>query len=102
EPARKRKKRQRPPKDLSGSVREAVGRAIGGVEGESLESRVGGIWLGRIVAVLFMTAFVLGALITLQDEGVSRYWKIGLGYTIAAGAIAYGLYRRKSNSLFPQ
>ncbi len=102
EPVRKRKKRPRPPKQISGSVRDAVGRAIGGVEGESLESRVGGIWLGRIVAVLFMTAFVLGALITLQDEGVSRYWKIGLGYTIAVGAIAYGLYRRKNDSLFPQ
>jgi len=102
EPGRKRKRRTRPPKELSGSVRDAVGRAIGGVEGESLESRIGGIWLGRIVAVLFMTLFVLGALITLQDETLSRYWKIGLGYGIAASTIAYGLYKRRDESLFPQ
>jgi hypothetical protein len=87
---------------LVGGVRDAVGRAIGGVEGESFESRVGGIWLGRIVAVLFMTLFVLGALITVQDERLGAAWKIGVGYAIAAGTIAYGISKRRDESLFPQ
>ncbi len=104
EPGRRKRRRSlRPAKaPLAGGVREAVGRAIGGEDGESLESRVGGIWLGRIVAVLFMTLFVLGALITVRDETLGAIWKIGLGYTIAAGAIAYGLFKRRDESLFPQ
>ena len=81
-------------------VRESIGRALGGVEGESLEARVGGIWLSRIVAVLFMTLMVLGGVITLQTLGAE--YKIGIGYAIAAGAIAYGVVRRRSESFFPQ
>jgi len=100
------KRKQRPPRPvkapLADGVREAVGRAMGGEAGESFESRVGGIWLGRIVAVLFMTLFVLGALITVQDNTLGAVWKIGLGYAIAIGAIAYGLYRRRDDNLFPQ
>ncbi len=100
---RGRKRRAaRPKAPLMGTVREAVGHALGGVEGESLESRIGGIWLGRVVAVVFMTAFVLGALLTLQDDRLGAWWKVGIGYAISVAAIAYGLYRRKDASLFPQ
>lgn len=83
-------------------VREGIGRALGGEEGESLESRIGGIWLSRIVAVLFMTLMVLGGVITLQEETLGAIYKIGIGYAISAGAIAYGLARRRSESFFPQ
>lgn len=89
-------------KPLIVSAREAIGRALGGVEGESLESRIGGIWLGRIVAVLFMTLFVLGALITLQDDTLGALAKIVLGYGIAGVTIGYGVYKRHDASLFPQ
>ncbi len=102
-PRKRRPRQPRPVKPpLSEGVREAVGRAIGGEEGESFESRVGGIWLGRIVAVLFMTLFVLGAMITVQDDTLGAIWKIGLGYAIAAGAVTYGLLRRRDENLFPQ
>ena len=83
-------------------VKESIGRALGGVEGESLESRIGGIWLSRIVAVLFMTLMVLGGVITLQEDTLVAVYKIGIGYAIAVGAIAYGLVRRRSESFFPQ
>ncbi len=106
-PARRGLMRRRAPsaalaRPLAGGMLDAMGRAIGGVEGESFESRVGGIWLGRIVAVLFMTFFVLGALITVQDERLGPAWKVGAGYAIAAAAIAYGMYKRRDDSLFPQ
>ncbi len=87
---------------LLGSVRDSVRNALGGVDGESLESRIGGIWLGRIVAVLFMTMFVLGALITLREDRIDAWWKIGIGYAISAAAVGFGLYARRSASLIPQ
>lgn len=97
---RRRRSRRRSP--MLESVREAVARALGGEEGESLESRIGGIWLGRIVAVLFMTLFVLGGLITLQDDTLGALAKIILGYGIAGVTIGYGLYKRNDESFFPQ
>ncbi len=83
-------------------VKESIGRALGGVEGESLESRIGGIWLSRMVAVLFMTLMVLGGVITLQEEALGAVYKIAIGYGVSALAIAYGLALRRSESFFPQ
>lgn len=83
-------------------VREGVGRALGGVEGEPLESRIGGIWLSRIAAVLAMTAIVLGGAMTFRDEALTSFHKIGIGYALAAAAIGYGLWRRSAVHLFPQ
>ncbi len=83
-------------------VKDGIGRALGGVEGESLESRIGGIWLSRMVAVLFMTLMVLGGVITLQEEALGAMYKIGIGYGVSALAIGYGLALRRSESFFPQ
>lgn len=87
---------------LVDDVKESLGRALGGEEGESLESRIGGIWLGRVVAILFMTLLVLGGLMTVQDETIDPLMKIAIGYLVSAGAVLYGILRRKSENFFPQ
>ena len=59
-------KRVSPPKEkvrrvFKRDVRKDLGKVLGGEVGETLESRIGGIWLSRVAVVLFMTAFALGA-----------------------------------------
>lgn len=92
-----------PPKPhLVDGVREGVGRALGGEEGESLESRIGGIWLGRVAVVITMTAVVLGGATTLSNEALQPVQKIAIGYVLAAFAVGYGLLSREKGDLFPQ
>ena len=92
-----------PPKPrLVEGVREGVGRALGGEAGESLESRIGGIWLSRVAAVLTMTAIVLGAAMTIGDQDVLPYHKIIVGYGLALGTIWYGLISSRRQNIFAQ
>ena len=67
-------------------MKESIGRALGGVEGESLESRIGGIWLSRIVAVLFMT--LTGVYLWLA----TRPRLLWARYTLAASSGVFLLY----------
>lgn len=86
-----------PPRD---SWQQRLSLYLGGVEGETLESRIGGIWLSRIAVVLVMTAIVLGGAMTLRDQGLEPWHKIAVGYAIASAALLYGLLRARGSDLF--
>lgn len=85
---------------VAAGVRENVGRALGGVEGEDLESQIGGIWLPRILAVLIVTVVVLGGAMTLADDTFSPLHKIALGYGLSLIGIGYGVTRARHQNLF--
>ncbi len=87
---------------LVDGFREGVAKALGGEAGEPLESRVGGIWLSRIAAVIAMTAIVLGGSSAFNDHALSAIQKVAIGYGLAAAAVAYGLISKKTKDLFPQ
>lgn len=84
------------------AIVEGVSKALGGEQGESLESRIGGIWLSRITAVLALTAIVLGGVVTLREEAIDPIYKLLIGYAVAACFIAYGSIARKRFNLFPR
>ncbi len=79
-----------------------VDRILGGEAGDTLETRIGGIWLSRVTMVLLMTAIVLGARVTLYSEVMGPVQKLVLVYAASIGAIVYGIGWRNSPSLFPQ
>ena len=83
-------------------VRRNVDKVLGGGEGDTLETRIGGIWLSRITVIMVMTAVVLGARMTLYSDVIGPLHKVIIGYGVAFTAIVYGLYWRKSPSFFPQ
>ena len=87
---------------LVDGLRDGVAKALGGEAGEPLESRVGGIWLSRIAAVIAMTAIVLGGSSAFNDHALSAIQKVAIGYGLAAISIAYGLVSKKTKDLFPQ
>lgn len=88
--------------DLVHSLGHRIGQALGGEEGESLESRIGGIWLTRIAAVLMMTVVALGFALTIRDAGLGAWQKIGAGYGVAVAGIAYGLFSRARQDVLAQ
>ena len=83
-------------------VSRNVDRVLGGEPGEDLETRIGGIWLSRIAVVLFMTACVIGARITLFTDVLGPWQKVILAYGVAVIAIAYGSLHWRSRDLFPK
>lgn len=87
---------------LARGVAEGMGRALGGEAGESLESRIGGIWLSRVATVLALTAIVLGGAMTLREDSLTALHKVGIGYGLSVFAILYGLISRRKHDLFPQ
>ena len=94
------RKYETPPSPPKESWQQRLSLYLGGVEGETLESRIGGIWLSRIAVVLAMTAIVLGGAMTLRDQGLEAWHKIAVGYAIAGAALLYGLLRTRRNDLF--
>ncbi len=88
-----------PRSTLAHGVRQGVGRALGGEEGESIETRIGGIWLSRIAAVLAMTALVLGGAATVRDQEYAAVNKIALGYALGLMALGYSLWKRENREL---
>ncbi|MCX5759874.1 MAG: DUF2339 domain-containing protein [Candidatus Hydrogenedentes bacterium] len=92
----------RPNMRTSSGAAAYVAKVLGGKQGESLEARVGGIWLSRVAVVMLMTCIVLGARITLYSEAITPVQKLGVFYAVAACGVAYGLLRRGANDLFAQ
>lgn len=86
----------------SSAIERGVGRALGGESGESLESRLGAIWLSRIAVLLLMTTVALGAAVTFSNDFVGPWDKMLIGYGLAAMAILYGLLLHDRRHLFPQ
>jgi hypothetical protein len=73
-------------------------KMLGVNEGESIESRLGSVWLSRGAVVLFMTVLVLG----IRDDNMEPLAKILTGYVIAAVTIGYGLYKFRATDAFSQ
>lgn len=82
--------------DLVGGVREGVERILGVQQGESLETRLGSIWLPRGAVLLFMTLLVLG----IRDDSFPPLYKVFTGYGVSTCFVAYGLYQRNQPGLF--
>ncbi len=89
----------KPRSALVHGMRKGVGRALGGEEGESLETRVGGIWLSRVAAVLATTALVLGGAATVRHQEFEAANKIAVGYALGLIALGYGLWKRAHSGL---
>jgi len=73
-------------------------KMLGVNEDESIESRLGSVWLSRGAVILFMTVLVLG----IRDENVDSLTKIATGYLISLVGIAYGLYKFRATDAFSQ
>jgi len=78
---------------------ERVDRALRGDSEESIEMRIGGVWLSRIAAVLTMTAAGIGARAGFEAEAllgfaVGPWHKALIGYLLAVLFLGYGLYAR--------
>lgn len=93
---------RKPPKPKRGDLRGGIDRFLGGEAGETIESRVGGIWLIRLAVVLVMTAAVLGVRLTIHAEVLGPAQKLAILYSCATAAVAYGLMQWRSKSFFPQ
>ncbi|MBI1318145.1 MAG: DUF2339 domain-containing protein [Candidatus Hydrogenedens sp.] len=78
---------------------ERVDRAFRGDSEDSLERRVGGVWLSRVAAVLTMTAAGIGARAAYEADELLGFtlgpWeKAGIGYLLALVFVAYGWFAR--------
>jgi hypothetical protein len=73
-------------------------KMLGVNEDESIESRLGSVWLSRGAVVLFMTVLVLG----IRDQNMEPQVKIITGYVIALATIGYGLFKFRATDAFSQ
>jgi hypothetical protein len=90
------------PGTLKHSFQRALDKYLGGEAGETLESRIGGIWLIRLTVVLLMTAIVLGARYTVYTDILEPVSKLAILYAGSAFAIGYALLLRNPRDFFPQ
>jgi membrane protein implicated in regulation of membrane protease activity/uncharacterized membrane protein len=97
-----RRAKQRPPRPKRGNLKANVAKYLGGEAGDSLETRVGGIWLVRVAVVMTMTAAILGARLTIYSETMTPAMKLAVLYAVSAAAIFYGLFLRDNRNFFPQ
>jgi hypothetical protein len=95
-------RKQKPRRVLPPDVRKNVDKVLGGEAGETLETRIGGIWLSRVAAVIVMTTIALGARETIYSEVLGPWEKLAIVYGVGAVAIVYGLIRYRSPNYFPQ
>ena len=89
------------PRRIGIPLKERVGSHLGGDPGQSLESRVGGIWLGRLGVIMLLTAAVLGARVVVQNELFSPLQRVAVYYLLSLLGILYGILARKRSILFP-
>lgn len=102
-PTRPRRKPAPLPRKVSKEdVRRKMDQVLGGEQGESLETRIGGIWLSRIAMVLLMTMVVLGARVTMYSEVLGPAQKLAITFAASAIAVAYGAVWWRSRTLFPE
>jgi hypothetical protein len=92
----------RDPGPLANRMRERVEHALGGEEGESLESRIGSVWLSRLAVVAVMSALALGASLTFKDDTIGPVQKVAIGYGIAAIFSIYGLIAGRRRDFFAE
>lgn len=83
-------------------VRQRVDRVLGGNSDDSIETRIGAVWLSRLAVVVMMTALALAARTTFATDALGPWQKAILGYGMAVAFSAYGLFFSKSKDLFAQ
>lgn len=81
-------------------MRRNMGRVLGGEAGDTLETRIAGVWLSRVAAVVLMTAVILGTRVTLYEDYLGPVQKAGILYAGSAVALIYGLWNRRGG-IFP-
>jgi len=102
-PARLRRRHPAAPRKVSKEeMRRKVDQVLGGEQGETLETKIGGIWLSRIAMVLLMTMVVLGARVTIYSEVLGPAQKLAITFAASAIAVLYGAVWWRSRSLFPE
>lgn len=82
--------------DLVDGMREGMEHFLGVQKGETLESRIGSIWLPRGAVILFMTVLVLG----IRDESIEAVYKVSIGYLVSVSFVLYGLRLIRTPTLF--
>ena len=82
--------------DLMDGLRGGMEWVLGIQKGETLESRIGSIWLPRGAVILFMTVLVLG----IRDESIAAMYKVSIGYFASLCFVLYGLYINRKPNLF--
>ena len=70
-------------------VRTRINKAIGNNGPDTLETRIGAVWLSRLAAVVTMTFLALAANWTIDAEILPPIQKIACGYTLALVFIGY-------------
>lgn len=85
--------------DLMREVRDRAESFFRGDSEESIETRIGSVWLSRLAVLVTMTAVALGARITFTADAIGGYpigpfEKTIIGYVMAFGFMAYGLVTR--------
>ena len=80
------------PAKILDDMKRNVGRALGGEPEDSLEDRIGSIWLSRVFAVVFMTGMALGAARAFGADSLHAWHKVGIGYLASVAAIGFGLF----------
>jgi hypothetical protein len=83
-------------------VRQRVDRVLRGDSDDSIEARIGAVWLSRLAVVVMMTALALAARTTFATDAIGPLQKAILGYGMAVAFTAYGLFFAKTKDLFAQ
>ena len=76
---------------IASDMRRNVERVLGGEPGETIEARIGGIWLSRVAVILAMTAIILGAAVTVASERFGALEALALIFGVSLAGIAYGI-----------
>ena len=90
--------------ELIGDVRDRVQRALRGDSEESIESRIGTVWLSRLATIVTMTAVAVGARATYVADDIMGFAigpleKTLFGYLLSMAFLAYGLFARRRVNL---
>lgn len=85
--------------ELVRDVRDRAESFFRGDSEESIETRIGSVWLSRLAVLVTMTAVALGARITFTAEAIGGYpigpfEKTVIGFTMAFVFMGYGLFTR--------
>jgi hypothetical protein len=84
---------------LVADVRRGVDYALGGEAGETIESRIGGSWLGMAAALLVMTGLVLFLSENVAEDILSKGQKLGIVFGVATVGLILGSFRGAQSTL---
>ncbi len=88
--------------DLAQEVRERVDRVLGSDSIDTLESRIGAVWISRLAALATMTAVAFFANYTFSEERLGPLERAAILYALSAGFIGYGFFFRKTQEFFAE